>query len=273
MMARMLMQAPLPWLPAGAAEIAPGVGVERGGAGGVVWVHGLATFAWDAGDEASRRLAAVQLVRLRAATQRQVAAAFGTGPVTVWRWDCALREHGVAGLVPARKGPKGPSKLSPELAEEIRELDGQGMTLDQIASGCGVSTFTVRNALGRVPARGSAPERPAAGEEPASPEPEPEAPPVLPDPLPREGDVRQAAQRVLRPGRDAGLPGVPGVAARAARGGRHPDRHRRGGAGAGPGPGAGGQDDPPQAVRAGRPGQGRRFADGDRGPSRRLPPR
>ncbi len=182
------MQAPLPWLPAGAAEIAPGVGVERGGAGGVVWVHGLATFAWDAGDEASRRLAAVQLVRLRAATQRQVAAAFGTGPVTVWRWDCALREHGVAGLVPARKGPKGPSKLSPELAEEIRELDGQGMTLDQIASGCGVSTFTVRNALGRVPARGSAPERPAAGEEPASPEPEPEAPPVLPDPLPRDGE-------------------------------------------------------------------------------------
>src|SRR6266568_3399438 len=70
MIARMLKQAPLPWLPAGAAEIAPGVGVERGGDGGVVWVHGLATFAWDAGDEASRRLAAVQLVRLRAATQR-----------------------------------------------------------------------------------------------------------------------------------------------------------------------------------------------------------
>ena len=41
--------------------------------GGVVWVHGLATFAWDAGDEAARRLAAVQLVQLRAATQVQVA--------------------------------------------------------------------------------------------------------------------------------------------------------------------------------------------------------
>jgi hypothetical protein len=32
-----------------------------------VTVHGLATFAWDAADAAGRRLAAVQLVRLRAA--------------------------------------------------------------------------------------------------------------------------------------------------------------------------------------------------------------
>jgi hypothetical protein len=53
--------------------------------GGVVWVHGLATFAWDAGDEAARRLAAVQLVQLSAATQVQVALAFGVIPVSVWR--------------------------------------------------------------------------------------------------------------------------------------------------------------------------------------------
>ena len=42
-----------------------------------MWVHGLATFAWDAGDEAARRLAAVQLAQLNAATQVQVAHAFG----------------------------------------------------------------------------------------------------------------------------------------------------------------------------------------------------
>src|SRR6266702_4254255 len=99
MMAGMLMQAPLPWLPAGAAEIAPGVGIERGGACGVVWVHGLATFAWDAGDEASRRLAAVQLVRLRAAAQGQVAGAFGVDPATIWRWAPAGWPPGVG---PAR---------------------------------------------------------------------------------------------------------------------------------------------------------------------------
>ena len=120
MMAGMLTQLPLPLLPAGAAEIAPGVGLVTGDdGGGLVSVHGLATFAWDAGDEAGRRLAAVQLVRLRAVSQAQAAAAFGVDPVTVWRWDQALAAGGVAGLVPARRGPKGASKLTPELAARI----------------------------------------------------------------------------------------------------------------------------------------------------------
>ena len=70
----------------------------------------------DAGDEAGRRLAAVQLVRLRAAAQGQVAEAFGVDPATIWRWDQALACGGVAGLVPVRRGPKGASKLTPALA-------------------------------------------------------------------------------------------------------------------------------------------------------------
>jgi transposase len=152
-----LTQAPLPWLPDGAEEIEPGVGLVAGpDGGGVVWVHGLATFAWDGGDEAARRLAAVQLWKLGAASQKQVAAAFGTGPVTVWRWEQARREHGVAGLIPARKGPKGPSRLTPELAARIRELHAGGMSQAAVAAQCGVSDFTVRTALGRVPSRAAA---------------------------------------------------------------------------------------------------------------------
>src|ERR1700719_824317 len=150
MMARMLRQLPLPLLRAGAAEIAPGVGFLAGDGGGLVTVHGLATFAWDAGDEAGRRLAAVQLVRLRAVSQAQAAAAFGVDPVTVWRWDQALAAGGLAGLVPSRRGPKGASKLTPQLAAQIRELDGAGATLGEIAAATGVSTFSVRTALGRV---------------------------------------------------------------------------------------------------------------------------
>ena len=88
-------------------------------------MHGLATFAWDGGD-AGRRLAAVQLVRLRAASQGQVAGAFGVDPGTIWRWDQALAAGGVAGLVPARRGPKGASKLTPQLAERIAMLDAEG---------------------------------------------------------------------------------------------------------------------------------------------------
>jgi transposase-like protein len=194
MMAGMLTQLPLPLLPAGAAEIAPGVGLVAGeGGGGLVSVHGLATFAWDAGDKAGRRLAAVQLVRLRAVSQAQAAAAFGVDPVTVWRWDQALAAGGVAGLVPARRGPKGASKLTPELAARIRELDAAGATLGEIAAATGVSTFSVRNALGRVPSarRGTVDGAVAGSAGLVAGDDEQRrgaAVPVLPDPVPRDGE-------------------------------------------------------------------------------------
>jgi transposase len=192
-MAARLLQAPLPWLPADAEEVAPGVGlVALPDGGAVVWVHGMATFCWSAGDEAGRRLAAVQLAELKAATQKQLAAAFGTDPVTVWRWADAYRRDGLAGLLPARRGPKGPSKLTPQLTARIRELAGTGKTQAAIAAGCGVSDFAVRTALGRVGIRAAAAD-PAAGEpegEPGGQEPAwaQDALPVLPDVVPREAE-------------------------------------------------------------------------------------
>jgi len=210
MMARMLTQVPLPLLPQDAAEIAPGVGVVAGpDGGGVVWVHGLATFAWDAGDEAARRLAAVQLVQLKAATQVQVALAFGVIPVSVWRWARALAGGGVAGLVPAAKGPQRASKLTPQVMARIRELDGQCVGKAAIAAAAGVSESSVRSVL--RPARPAA-AHPAAGSRdaggaggaggvPAGQDPadtdsadtdagfaEPEVLPVLPDPVPRDAE-------------------------------------------------------------------------------------
>ena len=204
MLARMLSQLPLPLLPAGAAEIAPGVGLVTGAGGGLVSVHGLATFAWDAEDEAGRRLAAVQLVRLRAVSQARAAAAFGVDPVTVWRWDQALACGGVAGLVPSRRGPKGASKLTPELAARIRELDAAGARLGEIAAATGVSTFTVRNALGRVasgrrPAAGAPGDSVAlvAGDDDAGHGP---VVPVLPDPVPRDAERALARWGLLGEG-------------------------------------------------------------------------
>jgi transposase-like protein len=220
MMAGMLTQLPLPLLPAGAAEIAPGVGLVTGeDGGGLVSVHGLATFAWDAGDEAGRRLAAVQLVRLRAVSQVQAAAAFGVDPVTVWRWDQALAAGGVAGLVPARRGPKGASRLTPELAARIRELDAAGARLSEIAAATGVSTFSVRNALGRVPggrpADGTAEN--SAGRDAEDGEQRPGAAvPVLPDPVRRDGEralarwglLGEGAEPVFTPGARYPLAGL-----------------------------------------------------------------
>ena len=134
----------------------------------------------------------MQLVRLRAASQGQVAEAFGVDPATIWRWDQAA----ASGLVPVRRGPKGASKLTPALAAWIMELNAAGQTLWQIAAATGVSTFTVRAALGQAPAAGG--EAPAAGgeackgsgpdqrdgEAAAADEPLP----VLPDPVLRDGE-------------------------------------------------------------------------------------
>ena len=85
MMAGMLTQLPLPLLPAGAAEIAPGVGLG--------WL-----------------------------------------PAPGRRGDQALAAGGVAGLVPARRGPKGASKLTTQLVERIAGLDAAGATLRELAA-------------------------------------------------------------------------------------------------------------------------------------------
>ena len=69
-----------------------------------MFVHGNLSFAWDAGDTAGRRFAAVSLMRIKAATQVQVAAAFDTSPLTVWRWAQALSAGGGQRTGPAPQG-------------------------------------------------------------------------------------------------------------------------------------------------------------------------
>ena len=145
-----MSQPVLPLLPAQARSIGPSVGLLEGPDGGVVFVFGLATFSYAAADEAGRRLAAVQLVTSRIATSVDVAAAFGVSGVTLWKWGRDYTAGGVAGLVRARTGPKGPSKLSEALKAQVVELDAGGLTLAKIAAQTGVSTATVRVALGRV---------------------------------------------------------------------------------------------------------------------------
>lgn len=70
----------------------------------------------------------------------------------------------MVGLVPARRGPKGASKLTPGLAARTSELDADGQTLRQIAAtGCRHSPSglrwggSVRAAGGQGAAPGTAP--------------------------------------------------------------------------------------------------------------------
>ena len=104
---------------------------------------------------------------------------------------------GVAGLVPARRGPKGASKLTAGLAARIAELDAGGQTLRQIAAATGVSTFTVRSALGRVRPGG---QDSALGWRDSETAAAGELLPVLPDPVPRDGERALARWRLLGEG-------------------------------------------------------------------------
>ncbi len=161
---RRVGQSVLPFVPGEARSVGPSAGLVEGPDGGVVFVFGMATYTYAAGDEAGRRLAAVQLVTTRAALAAEVASAFGVNPGTVWRWKTAFIDQGVLGLVAERRGPRGPSKLTDEVRALIVELDAVGSTLASIAERCGVSTATVRVALGRVAQRGPEPAEGVAAE-------------------------------------------------------------------------------------------------------------
>jgi transposase len=135
----------------------------EGSEGGVVFVFGLATFSYASTDQAGRRLAAVQLVTTKIAPLGEVASAFGVNEATLWRWKQAFGTGGVVALIAERPGPRRPSKLTSSLAARIVKLDATGLTLQQIAAATGVSTATVRVALGRVTSPDQVPVEPDVG--------------------------------------------------------------------------------------------------------------
>ncbi len=177
MMAVMTADPPLALLPGEAVAVGLACGLVEDAEGGRVFVHGNLVFAWDAADEAGRRLAAVQLVATKAARAMDVAAAFGVNPT---------RCRGGA----KSSAPRGQHR-------PLRWSRGTpGGTLQAVATAVGISITSVRRAL-EQPQEERELEleldgQPSGGEDPqpATPVPapalEPErVVPVLPDPVPR----------------------------------------------------------------------------------------
>src|SRR5665648_214530 len=147
MMGVMTAQPPLPLTPSGGVPFGAVAALVQDKHGGRVFIRGELCFVWDAGDEAGRRLAAVQLVRIKAASGLDVAAAFAVSTVTLWRWCKELDVSGAAGLAWRKRGPKGPSRLSDDMVADIRARRSGGATLQAVADAVGVSVTTVRRAL------------------------------------------------------------------------------------------------------------------------------
>jgi hypothetical protein len=143
----MTAQPPLPLVPDDACPVGTAAAIVEDDDGGRVFVHGNLAYAWDGGDCAARRFAAVSLMRIKAATQLEVAEAFAVKPATVRRWETRLSDAGLAGLLAERKGPKRKSKLSGDTVAAIRRLREDGSSYRAIAAAAGVSEGSVRNAL------------------------------------------------------------------------------------------------------------------------------
>src|SRR5664279_4227998 len=113
MMGVMTAQPPLPLTPSGGVPFGTVAALVADDDGGRVFIRGELSFVWDAGDEIGRRLAALQLVRIKAASLIDVAAAFAVSTVTLWRWSRELDTSGAAGLASDKRGPRGPLTVDP----------------------------------------------------------------------------------------------------------------------------------------------------------------
>ncbi|MHA7178469.1 hypothetical protein ACX80D_17720, partial [Arthrobacter sp. Sr24] len=115
--------------------------------GGTVFLHGQASFSWEAGDEVGRRWVAVKLAAMKAAGVGEIATVFDVNPSTVWLWKQLLADGGMIALVPEKKGPKKASRLSSTVIARIVELRSTGLSQQAVGNAVGVSEFSVRRAL------------------------------------------------------------------------------------------------------------------------------
>ena len=109
-------QAILPLAPGEARQVGPLAALLETEEGGQLFIQGWATHSWTPGDQAGRRLAAVQLLQSGAAKVGEVAEGFDTTTVTVWRWKRAYTQDAVVGLLPRQHGPKRASKVTEKVA-------------------------------------------------------------------------------------------------------------------------------------------------------------
>ncbi|MHA7306739.1 putative transposase [Arthrobacter sp. TMN-49] len=192
MTAQLPLPLPLP-LPLAMDPVAVPVGLAvslvENDHGGEAYIRGQLCDVWDDGDAAARRWAAVKLVRLGAASQAQIAAAFGVSSVAVWKWVQLAANGGVTALAAEKKGPKRPSLLVTATIERIVTLRSQGRSLRVIGEAVGASEFSVRRALKIAAEQAAAATETAAADEAEALEPaqQPELP-LLPAPMPRSAE-------------------------------------------------------------------------------------
>src|SRR5216684_6929370 len=98
-----------------------------------IFLNGHLAGRYPCDDKGTERVVVTQLAEVLSLPDRQIAAAFNLHPVTVSRLLGLVREGGSAALLPLKPGPKGPSKMTPQLEARCRSLRAGGASLRAIA--------------------------------------------------------------------------------------------------------------------------------------------
>jgi hypothetical protein len=99
-----------------------------------IFLNGYLTARYPCDDKTTERVLVTQLAEVLTLPDRQIAAAFGLHPVTVSRFRGLVRQGGAAALLPLKPGPKGPTKMTPQLEARCRTLRASGLSFRAIAA-------------------------------------------------------------------------------------------------------------------------------------------
>jgi len=161
-----------------------------------------AIHVYDAQDRGAQAAAIALLARARVATDIELGEAFGCHRNTVARLERRVEQGGMAGVVPAKRGPKGPHKVTPAVVQVAKDLSHLGCVklTREIAERTGVRLHSryVGSLLKQV--RASAPEQGDLWQEPdAVPEPESEVAPTRSGPEEAEASEEPGEPPVVLP--------------------------------------------------------------------------
>jgi len=113
----------------------------------VVCVRNTPFYTYDLDDKAQHLFCAGQLIESGLAKQCEVVQAFGLSASTLQRARRKVRQEGIGGLLPQKKGPKRRHKGGGAVGRRIVKLWKEGVGREEIAARVGVSEGTVRNVL------------------------------------------------------------------------------------------------------------------------------
>lgn len=143
----------------------------------VVRVGAKAVACYPEADPGMERITVVNLAEA-GIKAGHVAEAFGITPQHLSRLRGRAQREGSVALATRRRGPQGPSRLTPGIRRRIATLRGQGLTGAAIAERVGVSVGSVSAVLRQAPVQPPLPEAPAPAADPTPPAVPPTPQPV-----------------------------------------------------------------------------------------------